>query len=100
MSYTFSITVFFTDDSESVQIKVFFFDLFAYLQADSRASASDVNTDACGSSKLVSLGIVVELVCLITLKSVPHSDFRAIDEYMIVIIECFEYCCIFCFIFH
>ena len=69
--------IFFTevnDDSESVKIRVFFFDLLAYLQADSRASASDVNTDACGASKLVSIGIVVELVCLITLKPVPHSD--------------------------
>ena len=38
------------DDSESLKIRVFFFDLLAYLQADSRASASDVNTDSCGAT--------------------------------------------------
>ena len=55
--------IFFTevyDDSESVKIRVFFLDLLANLQADSRASASDVNTDACGANKLVQL--VVEFV--------------------------------------
>ena len=66
-------------DSESVKIRVFFFELLAYLQADSTAAASDVYTDAYGASKLNYT------------EACTAFWFGAIDEYKIVIIEFFEY---------